>query len=251
MNKAITKLGLGNPKWPSKATYGQRGAMKASMVAKLGPQMAKSSDLIIREEESAEKAGARVVQENLDSWAGSSNNVTMQTAIRDEFDVEGARMDHLGHSYTPVDPKELAQGRAYSRIEYENTQKFLRDNKIEYVSVYRGQGATAFPGHYDGPATIMMQPANSWSTSLTVASKFGGGKIIMAARVPASRVLSTAASGRGCLNESEVIIFGGKMTVHAVSRSIGDWKKRIVGVQRGSRKPRTKKSTLTSMPNAV
>jgi hypothetical protein len=260
MNKATVKLGLGNPKWPSKATYGQRGAMKSHVVKTLAPKVLPNIDpstvtkadiYSTKPITDPKEASEQLVQDHLDAWAGSSNDLLQQTAIRDEFGVDDARMDRLYDK--PFTPAQLANSRAYARQEYENTQRFLKENKIDYVSVYRGQGNSAFPGHYDGTATIMMQPASSWTTSLNVAAKFGSGKMILAARVPASRVLSTAVTGRGCLNESEVLIFGGKMTVHAVSRSIGDWKKRIVGVQRVARKPRVRKekSVLTAIPSVV
>jgi len=181
-------------------------------------------------------------------WANSSgdNNVQsviMQQAIRDEFHLNDARMDHLlsGPSWdkSAADLKFEArkeyreQGpglRAFARAMYQNTQEELARQGISEMTLYRGlQFGPDNPPmgfEYDDkshPATVNEQPASSWAYSFDVASGFAGGSdthgAVIAATVPASRILSTMKTGFGCKDEKEVVVLGGKDDVAAFSWS--------------------------------
>jgi SPP1 gp7 family putative phage head morphogenesis protein len=118
----------------------------------------------------------------------------------------------------------MTADRMYARAEYEHTQAWLKDRGITHVTVFRGEEIS---GEIEtGDITVRMQPASSWTTDLSTALGFAdpfrempGGTAngrILAVRVPASRILSTCITGRGCVTESEVVLLGGLMKVRAV-----------------------------------
>lgn len=53
----------------------------------------------------------------------------------------------------------------------------------------------------------VLQPASAFSTSESTAKRFG--KLMLNAVVPKERILSTAMTGPGCLNEDEILVIGG------------------------------------------
>ena len=55
------------------------------------------------------------------------------------------------------------------------------------------------------PRPLMLQPINSWTTSLTTARHFG--ETIFQMEIPVDRVMGSAQTGFGCLNEQEFVIF--------------------------------------------
>lgn len=131
---------------------------------------------------------------------------------------------------------------AFLRAQYDSTQQFFKDNGISQVTAYRG---FKFDGEYNTQLTpdeqvpgampswavpeeqddfnddgntwnadIPLRPLSSFSYDPNQASNFAGsgytdtGRMI-AGVVPVSRVLSTAVTGNGCLNEREMVLLGG------------------------------------------
>ena len=166
------------------------------------------------------------VQDKLDTWAQTSGDssveaVKMQDAVRLEFGLEESAMEHLDASYTP-DPVEESRNRAFVRAEYERTQEFLEAQGITHVSLFRGMSARGADLGYEdreghmGIEVVTMQPASSWTTKLRTAYDFAKGEpdpVVLTTRVPASQVLSTCVTGRGCLSEYEIILLGKEQRV--------------------------------------
>ena len=148
--------------------------------------------------------------------------VQMQKAVQEEFDLGSAPMTHMGDSDAPNDIQ-----RAYVRAEYNQTQRFLKEQGLDSVSVYRGVHDLPLTA---GAQTVDMQPASSWTTDLDRAMQFGYDMsfrlpvraTVLTTRVPRARVLSTAVTGRGAVNEGEVILLGGPLDVTAYPLSAGE-----------------------------
>jgi len=189
-------------------------------------------DYVARTPEAAMRAGEtkmhHAVNGMIGMWAGASGDsnllsVTMQHAVNEEFGLK-ARTDHM-----PMDNPKFADYyaqngaayRAFAREMYNATQEELARDGIKEMTLYRGvkfrtpeqaQEAGFKTDSTAHEATIGQQPASSWSYSFRTAYKFSGGSAIpgamVAARVPASRVLSTMKTGFGCKNEQEVVLLG-------------------------------------------
>ena len=164
----------------------------------------------------------------LSMWAGTAGDsnvlsVAMQKAINEEFNLK-ARTDHMpmnGPTVQKVYDDNGTAYRAFARAMYDNTQEELSKDGIKDLTLYRGvkfrDAAYAREAGFQTDAqphevTVSQQPASSWSYSFKTAYKFSGGAVIpgalMAATVPANRVLSTMKTGMGCKDEQEVIVLG-------------------------------------------
>jgi len=190
---------------------------------------------------------AEAVRSNIDQWAKTSGDsdpdaVALQMATADVFNLD---FDELGGHYddTTIDDAKVSYetnkdvDRAFVSAEYDATQEFLKSQGIEYITVYRGG---AHKDIHSGDQTVMLSPASSWTTNVDVAKGFAQSRlehegvtnndlVVFAARVPASRVLSTCVTGRGCLTEHEVVLVGGKTRVRAVSgiENPASWSARV------------------------
>lgn len=107
---------------------------------------------------------------------------------------------------------------AFLHSMYSNTQAKLKDQGIEKITVYRGIQSPELSGLKKGEVIkINGNAMESWSLHPKVAKNFAGGDTglnlkrgkVLAMEVPASRILSTAKTGFGCLNEWEVVVLGG------------------------------------------
>lgn len=162
---------------------------------------------------------ARGVNARVGQWASTSGDtsqpaVLMQHAVKEEFGVAGhpapRMMKYEYDQYLELWPKVGDWYKRVARAMYDHTQAEFAKAGITHVSVFRGmrfsaggrptwaaKGKTARPG---------LQPVNSWSTSLTIANRFGGQDTLLVATFPVEAVLGTAATGFGCLNEKEFVI---------------------------------------------
>jgi GNAT superfamily N-acetyltransferase len=169
-------------------------------------------------------------------WAITSGDhspqaIAMQAAIKDEFNLRDVTEDHLR-------PNEVINGkatddyakngdayRAFARAMYDNTQDDLKAKGITDMTVYRGmsfanaEDAERIGLKLDGQpqkVEVTQQPASSWAYSFETAKMFTGPNgVVMAATVPAERILSTMNSGFGAKPEQEVVLLGGEDEVAA------------------------------------
>jgi hypothetical protein len=130
--------------------------------------------------------------------------------------------------------------RRFLRHQYQVTQDAFAAQGITHVSVYRGMNFSTISEpewagrFYDradevaaarskgpnittaadrqrldaiktAPRPLMLQPMNSWSTSPRTARNFGD--TIFKMEIPVDRVVGSAATGFGCLSETEFVIF--------------------------------------------
>ncbi len=182
-------------------------------------------------------AGAKVA-DLIRSWALTSSNspqaTKLQWAAAEEFDMYSDSHAHIRwHSgvaqrdYT----REAAGLRAFLRAQYEETQKFLKENGITEVYGYRGLGFKDAKAARDAGFEVMdfdfeyvgdfsLQPISSFSGNMDVASVFGADisqdgrtqiKVLLGTVIPAERILSTCRTGFGCLQECEFTVLGGEV----------------------------------------
>jgi hypothetical protein len=149
-------------------------------------------------------------------WAGTSGDTAapataMQHAIKEEFGTTGDPIVRATPSYHAEHTAHYAKVapfyRRFARRMYEHTQEQLAKEGITEVAVYRGMDFNsgrptwAMLGQSTRPD---LQPANSWSTVPSVAQRFGSTRFT--ATIPASRIIGSARTGFGCLNEKEYVI---------------------------------------------
>lgn len=202
------------------------------------------------------------VRSLVDTWAktaGDSNvdALLVQEAARQEFNLTGARVKTIAPDADLSVPSPAAVGwneqkygvyqrhlkspefagyRAFVRAQYDETQDLLKRKGIDEVLVFRGGGVPAdtVPSGDDeawsaGYVHVRQNPLTSWSTSATVASDFqvdgslNQDPAIFATVVPRERILSTPATGNGCLREAEVVILGGETPAFMIAGPDAAW----------------------------
>jgi hypothetical protein len=134
-------------------------------------------------------------------------------------DVDVGYMPTPGYGEYPklMPLMESDRQRAILRSMYNETQAELKSRGIKEVRLYRGVDLTRADadGLSKGVGVLIGTNAlESWSVDAEVASAFaqvGPGRvgIVFEAVVPIERILSTPATGFGCLKEGEVIVLGG------------------------------------------
>ncbi len=101
---------------------------------------------------------------------------------------------------------------------YDDTQQFLASSGIDSFVLWRGSDIPKelLEGvSHDQVVESMLNAASSWSLNPNVASSFtsfssaGGRQVVFEASIPRERIISTARTGFGCLNEWEFVVVGG------------------------------------------
>jgi 2'-5' RNA ligase len=168
----------------------------------------------------------KAVEGLINNWAQTSADsdawaLSLQHAVQDEFGTEpesfGVLSARSRSAHEEADRIYEAKGpalRAFVRAQYDATQEWLKANNIKDMTLYRGFSAK------DGitgmsRADITLQPASSFSFDYDSAKFFsyggeGGYATLISSSVPASRILSTARTGFGCLSEKEVVVLAAK-----------------------------------------
>jgi hypothetical protein len=177
------------------------------------------------------------IQDEVSGWvhhwaAGSQspNSIAMQLAAREELGATTAAMSHWkddaltkGREIYNANKKAL---RALVRAQYDSTQAWLKEQKIEELFLFRGQGwldgkEPNTLGEWNNKIrTVKMksQPLMSMTTDWEIAKGFANGDnlAIVGAHVPAKRIFSMPRTGLGCANESEFVVLGGEEEVSAL-----------------------------------
>lgn len=180
----------------------------------------------------SEKSGLdyQEVNQAIYHWAETSNDshygsLTMQQSAGELFGVEmsdwqkkqlaeveswGASRDSVGGSPWKSVHDEVANKRFLETM-YNETQKDFASQGITHVTLYRGANLTSDATHKYRLGTTVNLESNvleSWSADPKIASSFG--MTVFKTTVPVDRILSTAKTGFGCLNEKEFVVIGGK-----------------------------------------
>lgn len=163
-------------------------------------------------------------------WNGTSGDsdkraVALQLAVKEEFDLKDAG------EFFDDRVKEVAEDwlkehggayRTYARVQYEYTQKFLKEKGIEKLSVARGMKFYDIPDWLNGVvdlqkvgykvADMQLNPISSFSVNLQTATGFakrGYRGMVMANEVPRERIFSLYSTGMGTDWEEEIVVLGG------------------------------------------
>jgi hypothetical protein len=172
----------------------------------------------------------------LDAWlltSGDSDvrSVAVQLVANDQFGLGATYVGALRN-----DPAALGQASTFAKQHrqalgvflqgmYEETQNWLEANHVGpdgYVTLYRGWTANTQtePGLAGANlkkgvvADVSLQPLSSFTTQYATAKGFstagiGNTPLVMAVRVPVSRILGTGRTGFGSLFMREVVVLGG------------------------------------------
>lgn len=167
------------------------------------------------------------VAELIHSWAVSSADsnkwsIMIQEAVAEEFELDNFYESSIRKPgvVSRIDLERNMKGlRAFVAAVYDHTQEWLKKHNIDSVILYRGMSmekSEADEMHPD-EEEISLQPISSFSTSRAIANEYAGirerqhaqSAIRLGTRVPANKIFSTAQTGFGCKDESEMLIFGG------------------------------------------
>ncbi len=169
----------------------------------------------------------------VDNWATTSNDhdpvsLAMQESAVKEFGLKGtASWSDVPRDTQTVLDKYGSLFQGFLRAQYDETQAFFRKHGVKSVNLYRGMGVDPRKAQeYEESNRVTLRPISSFSYSFKVADAFAQTataqsewededivRMVLQAHVPASRVLSTAATGVGCLHEREMTVLGGAATV--------------------------------------
>jgi hypothetical protein len=203
--------------------------IKSQAAAKIVEKLKNSNSFKEVVDDLGEKNAQDAVEKLLYLWgrtSGDSNSlaIVVQLAAQEEFGLTTAAVSHMPLSKARKSAGKLIPGlREFLRAQYNVTQETLKNKGIEELYVMRGQYytkkmASSFPKTHFNSSTrkirITQQPLSSWSTNPSIAGEFANGGqsaeygSIMAARVPASRVIGIAKTGYGEAYEYEVVVLG-------------------------------------------
>lgn len=170
-----------------------------------------------------------VVDSLVHDWAASSDSTNkysnaIQQAARELY-APNSTIDHFLDTFGPdweegralLASRHGGVVRAFVRAQYEVTQEYLAGT--QHVTMFRGMSNVKFAS---GPADaqtlfggivrigkVQLQPASSFSTSVTTAFNFGESVVVY--RVPKARFLTTSRTGLGCIAEAEAVVAGGEV----------------------------------------
>lgn len=188
--------------------------------------------------EGASSRGNRTAAWLVHKWAetsgdGDAMSVAMQEAANREFKL-GATYAGVftNRSASPHVVKDHLQHAPFMqhflRTMYNHTQKKLKDAGIEYVTLYRGytiadeaneKGLRSSVNRAGDFVDVLMQPMSSTTPDFDIASRFSSRSkegAYIGFRVPRSRIIGTARTGYGALNESEFVVLGGRTPAYFV-----------------------------------
>jgi len=153
-----------------------------------------------------------------DIWEDQSSNTVPSAALQEmigkvfnNYDPAADPAKHLD-SHARIFKDEILRRYGgdlehFVKAQYQHTQDTLKKKGIDYLVVYRGRTSSSPATKFGVHEPVIMHPANSFSLSYNTAKRFAGqdGHVI-AMKVPAERVFSTAMTGLGCLPEHEVVV---------------------------------------------
>lgn len=173
------------------------------------------------------------VNHSVGTWAKSSSDseiasLCLQKAAMEEFGVGKKAYTELLKQVSSgnrilFNETWRGQGnlyRGFTRAMYENTQEQLASQGITELAVFRGfawYDKKKLPGwskriKSGDTGTTSLNPLSSFSVDAKTAHEFaeeGDYALVIRGTVPASRVISTARTGLGCLNEFEAVVLDG------------------------------------------
>lgn len=181
--------------------------------------------------------GAKMASRIIGSWGSSATSEDMMAlhrAAAEEFGLTGTdshlleskarpitRADgsvYPGYDYThnPTYDQNRELWQTYARVQYDQTQSYLKAQGITSLTVERGYSGPRQTTSVGTNATVDVNPLSSWTMDEWAANKFArtlttsqtwtGYRASMT--VPADRVFSTWRTGIGTMGESEIVLLG-------------------------------------------
>lgn len=159
----------------------------------------------------------------IDQWAATSADdamvaLALQRAAEEEFGLKPWAAFRRRRAWKQAEDfyTRYAGGlRAFLRAMYDWTQEYFRARGITRVWAWRGMGLAR--GQYRqlrgfGKIATKLQPMSSFSAEYDVSRLFASGRgrgMMIGAEIPVERIIATARTGFGCLNEAEVVVLSG------------------------------------------
>jgi hypothetical protein len=163
----------------------------------------------------------------IDSWAGAASHgfsayvqlaaakvhkvstASYRKFFRTQFDEIKSDLS-AAHSIGPI-------VEAAVRAEYAATQAWFKERGIERLVVFRGMTVPKKEMELEWGDTVKtsLNPLSSWATKESEAARFANfqgtrsdNRFVIASDVPVSMIQSIPFTGKGCLNEFEVVLIG-------------------------------------------
>ena len=180
-----------------------------------------------------------VCSQLIQNWAGDSAGdslgVAMQMNANKMFKLGNSTYtgygDLLGEATTEWGKHDKGI-QAFLQAQYDNTQRYFKDQGITHVPALRGAGwkrGEAPPGvNFDGTTQklpFQLQPLSSFSLDAKTAERFSFSgaseeRMMVGSDIPVDRIFSTCQTGFGCKNEAELVVIGGTDDMMAVSYDV-------------------------------
>ena len=196
---------------------------------------APSSELAYRE-----LMGEYIADQLLGSWATSSNKglaLGIQSAVERVF----SQKDGVRSFETDENPEIEKVYEAFVEAQYAMTQTMFKEAGITKVTTHRGMtwyDAKGDPLNSEAvgenallvieDAEVELQPVSSTAFNRQIAYGFAGASgerslsVVVHSDTPVERILSSAFTGIGCLNENELTLIGGGETRFNLSAGAGN-----------------------------
>jgi hypothetical protein len=171
------------------------------------------------------------INQILSSWADSSNDhdpisLHMQKLAQDELGAHLSKWQEKNISefdFTAGDTKERGN---FIKSMYDWTQEDLEEFGLKELTLYRGMGNRQGlkPGD---EVDLECNAVDSWTADPEIADSFARGVrerggIVVKCTFPANRILSSARTGLGCLNESEFTVLNSGPTHAVITKKVDE-----------------------------
>lgn len=176
------------------------------------------------------------VNKAIHQWADTSNDtdyrsLSMQESAARVFGtqlsdwqktkIENAKGHHdadfkkhaFEDDYAPYNSPQQATDKFLMAM-YDHTQKHFKEKGITSVVLRRGTAGVLQNTSHGEKVKLNSNALESWTLHERITSVFG--KDVLKAEVPVSRIVGTARTGFGCLNEYEYVVIGGKANDYAI-----------------------------------
>lgn len=205
--------------------------------------------------EAVPQTPADYIRKALRIWEGTSGLTPFTLALqRATAQVFGLPFSHAGIDPAIIAESERCYGdscvgmRQFVRAQYDTTQAFLAAHHMSDLPLYRGMWfddglvpAGLEPTGMPRTMQVMLRPLTSWSAQSYGAAEFATGaadsgfalkpnSVLLAARVPAVRVMSIFPTGLGYRDCYEVVLLGNQApdSIQAIAWRNGDGNHRSI-----------------------
>lgn len=156
---------------------------------------------------SMQESAARVFGTQLSEW--QKNKI--------ENAKDPTKVAYASHAfendYAPYNSPQQATDK-FLKAMYDHTQNYFKEKGISKVILRRGTTGVLQNTQAGDKVKLNSNALESWTAHKTITSVFGHD--VLKAEIPVSRIVGTARTGFGCLNEYEFVVIGGKDNDYAL-----------------------------------